>query len=135
MLSFIFPAGIGSCLKGLLNLLQINNAASAATRSPFSGCGEVVCAELAPLKSTPLLVAAAAPARGARDELTQGEGAHMGGLCPLYHENQTCESHTVTGESSGSERGTLGRSAGHGAHPGLMLSLLVHWLIKRHKPT
>lgn len=49
-MSFIFPAGIGSYLKGLLNLLQINNAASAEMHSPFRVYREAVCAELGPLK-------------------------------------------------------------------------------------
>lgn len=39
-MSFIFPAGIGSYLKGLLNPLQINNAASAERHSPLRDSGE-----------------------------------------------------------------------------------------------
>lgn len=53
-MSFIFPAGIGSYLKGLLNLLQINNAASAERHSPLRDSGEGGDAEQGALKQAAL---------------------------------------------------------------------------------
>lgn len=75
-MSFIFPAGIGSYLKGLLNPLQINNAASAERRSPLWDGGEVDRAERGALQQ-------AAPCTPA--EPPEGAVGGTGALQQLQH--------------------------------------------------